>query len=72
MDANDEPDEDDDFLNEVSKKPQDQKNPLDRIEATKPAKKKGLMDISSDEDEEFSKASIKKAVSAKPDPLQKK
>ena len=69
MDANDEPDEDDDFLNEVSKKPQDQKNPLDRIEATKPAKKKGLMDISSDEDEEFSKASIKKAVSAKPDPL---
>ena len=69
MEANDEPDEDDDFLNEVSKKPQDQKNPLDRIEATKPAKKKGLMDISSDEDEEFSKASIKKAVSAKPDPL---
>lgn len=72
MDANDEPDEDDDFLNEVSKKPQDQKNPLDRIEATKPAKKKGLMDISSDEDEEFSKASIKKPAAAKPDPLQKK
>ena len=56
MDAADDNDEDDDLLTELSKKPQDQANPLDRIDKKEPAKKKGLMDISdSDEDEEFSK-----------------
>ena len=57
MEGDQEDDEDDDLLTELSKPADQQKNPMDRLqEASKPAKKKGIMDLSdSDDEEEFAK-----------------
>ena len=52
MEGDQEDDEDDDLLNELSKPAEQQKNPMDRIEASKPVKKKGIMDLSDSDDEE--------------------